>query len=253
MRSLIVILTILSMPLVAGAERYEYTAQVNQYIPEGDSAGIRDTIFIPIHAQISDINFYVGVGVGDQCWGTVILIDVFSPNRHRVRLHDAETFHLYWYDIWYDTQRQERGPGQLEDYAGSDAYGAWEMYCFAPFVGPSLTRYTWEIELVTASEGVEAKPNSPTEYAISGVYPNPFNSSVEIEYSLPSPSDVRLEVYDICGRKVRTILDDKQGAGYYRAVWNGTDIGVSRVASGIYLVRLLAGERQAIARATMLK
>ncbi|HBY99930.1 MAG TPA: hypothetical protein DEO84_01295, partial [candidate division Zixibacteria bacterium] len=222
MKPLIAILLILLYSSVAYADRYEYDAQVNQYIPEGDSAGIRDTIFIPIHAPITDINFYVGVGIEDQPWGTVILIDVFSPNRQRVRLHDAEVYHLYWYNVWYNTERQESGPGQLEDYAGEDAYGPWEMYCFNPFQSQSLTWYGWRIELITSTDAAEEKALFPTEYAISGAYPNPFNSSMAIEYSIPEISQVKLDVYDICGRRVRALINSEQAAGYYRAVWDGT-------------------------------
>ena len=149
---------------------------------------------------------------------------------------------------------QEDGPGQLENYAGEDAYGPWEMYCFHPFISQSLTWYSWRIELITSTDAVEEKALFPTEYAISGAYPNPFNSSVAIEYSIPEVSQVKLDVYDICGRRVSALFDGEQAAGYYRAVWDGTDNRGTKLSSGVYLFRLSAGERQvAVARATMLK
>ena len=110
MKPLIVIFLVLLLSSISYADRYEYTAQVNQYIPQGDSTGIRDTIFIPIHVPITDINFFVGVGTPEQPWGEAILIDVFSPGRERVRLNDWGPPTFYLYDIWYDTERPGRWP-----------------------------------------------------------------------------------------------------------------------------------------------
>ena len=78
----------------------------------------------------------------------------------------------------------------------------------------------------------------PTEYRLLQNYPNPFNPSTVIEYALPHADPVRLEVFNVLGQKIRTLVNGVQAPGTWRIEWNGKDdIGAS-VSSGIYLYRL---------------
>jgi parallel beta-helix repeat protein len=67
-------------------------------------------------------------------------------------------------------------------------------------------------------------------------YPNPFNASTVIRYSLPSASDVTISIYDILGRRVETLVQGEQPAGYHRIVWDASDL-----SSGIYFYRIKTG------------
>jgi hypothetical protein len=78
----------------------------------------------------------------------------------------------------------------------------------------------------------------PIDYTLSPNYPNPFNSSTTIRYTIPIAGPVTLDIYDILGRKVQTLLDINQPAGEYQAVWQA-----DRVSSGLYFYRLKAGEK----------
>ncbi|MBN2227002.1 MAG: T9SS type A sorting domain-containing protein [candidate division Zixibacteria bacterium] len=80
----------------------------------------------------------------------------------------------------------------------------------------------------------------PNDHVLSQNHPNPFNSSTKISYRIPKRSDVTLQVYDILGRKVTTLVNEIQSAGTYSAVWDGLGATGQRVASGIYLYRLSA-------------
>jgi hypothetical protein len=254
MKIMITILFFLLIPSITRADRYEYRASVDSMIPR-DSIGVRDTIFIPDHLIIDDINFYVGVGLPDQPWADLILIDVFSPSRARVRLHDWLPPTFYFYDVWYDRERPEDGPGQLEDYAGGDAYGPWEMFCFDPFQGPTLRWYNWKIEVITNSTRADdnTNPAIPKEFAISQVYPNPFNDQAIIDYAIPNQSNIKLEAYDISGRLIRTLLNGPASVGYHRVIWNGTCDSGGRVASGVYFLKLVCDRCNVMSRATLLK
>ena len=61
----------------------------------------------------------------------------------------------------------------------------------------------------------------PEEFALSQNYPNPFNSETNISYQLPAESDVRLEIYNLAGQLVRTLVSDRQEAGSYTVRWDG--------------------------------
>lgn len=78
----------------------------------------------------------------------------------------------------------------------------------------------------------------PIKHSITRVYPNPFNASVEVEYSLPSPGDVKLSIYDIMGRQVYTILEPNQSVGPQSLTWNARDNSGNDLPSGSYIMRI---------------
>ena len=73
-------------------------------------------------------------------------------------------------------------------------------------------------------------------------YPNPFNPQTTIEYFLPRASRVKIEIFNILGQKVRTLIDTYLEPGRYRVHWDGTDDRGIKVTSGIYIYRLVAGD-----------
>jgi len=77
-------------------------------------------------------------------------------------------------------------------------------------------------------------------FNLSQNYPNPFNPVTTIEYSVPSRAHVRIEIYDVLGRKVRTLVNETKQAGSYRAEWNGVDDAGRPVSTGVYLYRCKA-------------
>ena len=79
---------------------------------------------------------------------------------------------------------------------------------------------------------------APGEYALLGNYPNPFNPSTNISYSLPFQSSVELTIYDIMGKEVKSFDITSQSSGYQNIVWEGTNENGNPVSSGIYLYRI---------------
>jgi len=88
----------------------------------------------------------------------------------------------------------------------------------------------------------------PESFTLEQNYPNPFNPTTVIRYSLSESASVRLEVFDILGRKVQTLVNTKQQAGWYTFDFNGTNL-----ASGVYLYRLQAGNFVKIQKMTLVK
>ncbi|MDZ7339943.1 MAG: Ig-like domain-containing protein [candidate division KSB1 bacterium] len=82
----------------------------------------------------------------------------------------------------------------------------------------------------------------PQQYVLQQNHPNPFNAQTIIEYQISSgPQPVRLEIFDILGKRVRTLVNESQNGGFYQVRWDGKDDHGRDVASGIYLYKLIAG------------
>ena len=92
---------------------------------------------------------------------------------------------------------------------------------------------------IAASPRAESLPDS---YALSVNYPNPFNPQTVIKYQLPKTSQVRLTIYNSSGQVVKTIVDEAKQAGFYWVIWDGWDDAGKKVASGVYLYELRAGD-----------
>jgi C-terminal processing protease CtpA/Prc len=93
----------------------------------------------------------------------------------------------------------------------------------------------------TTSVADESNGTQPTQFELRQNYPNPFNPSTVITYQLPLNSKVRLEVYNIAGQLVRTLVDRRQqSAGAHTIAWDGRDESGRPLASGVYVYRLEA-------------
>jgi cyclomaltodextrinase len=84
---------------------------------------------------------------------------------------------------------------------------------------------------------VQQNASQPKTFSLMQNYPNPFNPSTQISYSIPAANFVTLKVYDILGREVQTLVNDRKQAGTYSVVFNA-----SKLASGIYFYRLTSGD-----------
>ena len=82
----------------------------------------------------------------------------------------------------------------------------------------------------------------PVGFSLSHNYPNPFNPATTIEYTLPARSHVVIEIFNIMGQRVTTLVDGGLSAGQHKVIWAGRDQLGMPVASGIYLYRLVAGD-----------
>ena len=108
-----------------------------------------------------------------------------------------------------------------------DRHGDWDIYC--PVGDPQ------PIDNIT---GVEENNDSglPATYNLSQNYPNPFNPSTTIEFSLPEKQNVKLEIFNMLGQRIETLINNEVSAGYHKVNFNA-----SRLASGVYIYRIQAG------------
>ena len=109
-----------------------------------------------------------------------------------------------------------------------------------------VVRCTFEnIGTVTSSDD---EADIPESYSLSQNYPNPFNPVTTIRYELPESVDVQLEVYNILGQRVATLVDSRQHAGLHEATFDGT-----RLSSGVYIYRIQAGTFEKTREMTLIK
>ena len=78
----------------------------------------------------------------------------------------------------------------------------------------------------------------PTDFALGQNYPNPFNPSTIIPYQLPAATHVRLEVFNLLGQRIATLVDAERAAGTHTAQWDGTDAAGRAVGAGVYIYQL---------------
>jgi len=93
----------------------------------------------------------------------------------------------------------------------------------------------------------------PEKPALAQNYPNPFNPSTEIGFDLPKPSFASLDIYDVLGRKVSTLINENLAAGSKQVQWNGRDNTGAEVASGVYFYRLRIGNHVEVKKMVLLK
>ena len=84
-------------------------------------------------------------------------------------------------------------------------------------------------------------------------YPNPFNPTTNFEYRIPVKGLVKLQIFDILGRLIATLVDDVQDAGVYNSTWNGKTNNGFAVSSGVYFYRLESGSFSKTERMLLLK
>jgi len=93
----------------------------------------------------------------------------------------------------------------------------------------------------------------PKEYSLAQNYPNPFNPFTTIQYSLPQRVHVNIDVYNMQGQIIRTLMSKNKPAGTYNIIWDGHTDGGIMVASGIYIIQIIAGEFRGSKKAVFMK
>jgi hypothetical protein len=138
---------------------------------------------------------------------------------------------------------------RCEDYSEVDSSHAYfltrwnERLFFTVFHNSEGNRQDRVYEIVdpdSVAASVDLVPVAASPYSLRS-HPNPFNTSTEIRYTVPDDSNVQLAIYDVSGRLVATLVDQRQSAGEHMVVWDGREPAGARTASGVYFARLKVG------------
>jgi hypothetical protein len=161
------------------------------------------------------------------------------------------------------------GPDTLESYPliMDLRSGSYSRVGIKPTVGVTyyfraervFTLPSWYTIIVTKSSvAVAIEENAktagvPKTLLLEQNYPNPFNPSTTIRYDLPESQNVKITIYSLLGQEVAELVNTIQSPGSYRVIWNGKDRKGYDMPSGIYPVRLLAGNTQLVKKAMLLR
>ena len=99
----------------------------------------------------------------------------------------------------------------------------------------------------------ELTGKTPKEFQLQQNYPNPFNPSTTIAYEVPQISKVILKIYNVLGKKVVTLVNRNQPAGFYKVEWDGENAAGVMVNSGLYIYQITAGDFVAIRKMTLIR
>jgi hypothetical protein len=135
----------------------------------------------------------------------------------------------------------------LRTYNNSPINGNWVLRVTDLAAGNQGTIISWCVisQLRTVSVHDES---TPMKYGLAQNFPNPFNSSTRINYSIPKNSNVELKIYDMLGREIRTLVSEHQTAGNYVVMFNAGEL-----ASGMYFYKLAAGDFTSIKKMVLVK
>ncbi len=177
----------------------------------------------------------------------------YDPVRVQISADGEE-----WTTLWTDSGRQDwwqRIYVDLSEYSG-DYYLRFRLTDQSNHV--ELTDPGWTIDNIRIFSGsaVSNDDNISPQIGSFALYPNspnPFNPSTTISFANDRPACVKLEIFNIKGQKVRTLVDETLSAGTHRVVWDGTDELGRSVSSGLYMYRLSAPDFVKTRKMMMLK
>lgn len=144
----------------------------------------------------------------------------------------------------YSFVDQDVEPGETYYYKIADVSLSGETTMYGPI---SATAYTTDI--------FNNKPgnNAPQGYELREAYPNPFNGKTSIYFSMAKSGVITIEVYNLMGQKIRTLLSEKREAGNHFVTWDGINDFGQQLGSGVYLYKMTINNFQASKRIVYLK
>ncbi len=183
----------------------------------GDTVFTTQILFSPDSSDAVGIEFKFGIGGGDNEGG-----EGGFGNNHVRNIDDTNPqFTLY-------TQFGSINPA---------FYDAWD------YDNPPEPKGDTDVERI----------GNAYQFTLKSNYPNPFNPTTHIVYSLAKASDVKLSVYNVLGKKVATLVSENQAAGEYTVNWNATNDQGMHVSSGFYFYKIEAGDFKQVKKMLLLK
>ncbi len=182
-------------------------------------------------------SFELDENVDIQDLGDFVLAPIPEPRRQSrsksLTWDEAEDPNVIGYSVYKSDKRINKKVIDEESFTVDG-----ECYLRPIVLGGYETVYSTYQELASIEN-----QHTPIHFAFN-MHPNPFRTQTQIDYALPYLQKVTIKVYDVSGRKVKTIVDKKQKSGYYSEIWRGDDDNGREVAAGVYFMRITTKENE---------
>lgn len=119
--------------------------------------------------------------------------------------------------------------------------------------GVNVTAINTVIDNLLAATGVNEEPATPREFELKQNFPNPFNPTTRLTFTMPAAQKVSLKIYDAQGRLVQTLIDAPLSAGRHEVEWNGLNQQNEFAASGVYFYILQSGNFRATKKMILMR
>ena len=224
----------------------------------------------PADTGIYDLRFGVSDGIFYDCEYAAITVEQSVGIAELCRLSGfcssivEGTIVISWSyemspeDLGHAVRRRTAAASSSERLDGIEITRNEQTYSFADRTAEAGETYIYSVYAESGGESVllfETAPTSPPALPLTLYqnHPNPFNPQTSIGYYLPSRCRVRLEIFDVTGRKIATLVDRMEEKGHHDTLWAGTNSEGRRVCSGIYYYRLSAGKRTTTRKMVLLR
>jgi len=209
-------------------------------------------IYIHCDKNVLAIDSISKGSIWSSTWGDDVQIDATDSNKAYI------SYTILGFDVWAygpgvlaRVRFRTRGTGDRESdlvfdslFLGAD---------FPNIIPSKAIKGKVYLQEGTGVENGTDEMNVIPGYSLLQNYPNPFNPSTCIEFDLARTNQVKLEIYNILGSKVKTLVNDKLSVGHKSITWDGKDDQGKKVASGIYFYRLKTEEFSLTKRMLLLK
>ncbi len=197
--------------------------------------------YVPLYIEVgeNDIPQEIGAIVNGECIGATVVEDIVNQINVYTTSTSPGNIEL---ELYYGNRSENKIISSYKCVSSSNPNTIMSQ------LSTEHVADSWYIDL---REGSSITP-TPENLSLDN-YPNPFNPSTTISYSLPHDGMVEISVYNIKGQLVKTLVKGEQLAGNYEAVWNGKDKNEKSVSSGIYFYKLSTKDETIMKKMLMLK
>jgi methionine-rich copper-binding protein CopC len=142
----------------------------------------------------------------------------------------------------------------MEELSVTSFNATWDVYADDGFEATGSSNGPWALSF-DAGWVLGGLDNNtiPDVFALHNNYPNPFNPVTNIKYDIPVASDVRIDIFNIAGEKVRTLVSREHQPGRYKIQWNATNEFGSSVATGMYIYKIHAKDFVSVKKLLLMK
>jgi hypothetical protein len=118
------------------------------------------------------------------------------------------------------------------------------------YISTYFNNQIWQLlnNIICNQTAIKTGTTTPVDFTLAQNFPNPFNPETIINYQLTINNSVSLKIYDMLGREIATLVNEEKPAGSYEVNFNG-----SKLSSGVYLLRMTAGEFSSTIKMSLVK